>query len=68
MLHAGAALPALSAARGDQPFTNILWALGCWEHHPPAEWLREYCRCVTNTTLRLVALATSRQGLVGVEE
>ncbi|KAF8056355.1 UBP11 [Scenedesmus sp. PABB004] len=44
--HAGAALPGLSGGARDQPFTNIIWALGCWEHAPPPGWLQEYCRCV----------------------
>jgi len=42
--HSLALLPVLSSARRDQPFTNMLWALACWEEQPPAAWLQEYCR------------------------
>lgn len=38
---AGAALPGLGANQG---FTNIIWALACWQHVPPAGWLEEFCR------------------------
>lgn len=38
-------LPALATARRDQPFTNIIWALACWEYVPPTPWLQEFCRC-----------------------
>lgn len=37
-------LPALATAKRDQPFTNIIWALACWEHVPPKPWLQEFCR------------------------
>lgn len=42
--HSGSVLPALSSHGRDQGFTNILWALGCWEHVPPQHWLQDYCR------------------------
>jgi hypothetical protein len=42
--HSGAMLPGLAGTPRDQAFTNMLWALGCWEHQPPAAWLQEYCR------------------------
>lgn len=42
--HSQQQLPALSTASRDQPFTNIIWALACWEHTPPTPWLQEFCR------------------------
>jgi hypothetical protein len=45
--HSGSTLPLLAGSSRDQAFTNIIWALGCWEHVPPREWLQEYCRYVS---------------------
>jgi hypothetical protein len=43
--HVQGQLPALSRQPRDQPFTNIIWALACWQHSPPHGWLGTYCRC-----------------------
>jgi hypothetical protein len=42
--HSQQQLPALAKAPRDQPFTNIIWALACWEYKPPQPWLQEFCR------------------------
>lgn len=44
--HSQRCLPALARHRRDQPFTNIIWALACWDAEVPAVWLQEFCRCV----------------------